>query len=154
MLNIYRDKIPKNSILWDDPELAFQGMLQMGHTFDDKLCREVMKNIDGVTVKNGQFIKTKFGDTHISKLQTGCKTVLIALELAKDNKNNKIIQIVECGSNAINLLARIQIEYSIETKVYTDQYIQIPDKQFKCRLDGVEYSNGQKLYFKMRGWLD
>lgn len=141
-------------MLWDDPELAFQGMLQMGHTFDDKISREIMKEIDGVSIKNGQLIRTKFGDTHISKLQTGCKTVLIAIELAKDPENNKIIQVVECGSNAINLLARIQSKYNIETKVYTDQYIQIPDKWFECRFDGVEYSDGQKLYFKMRGWLD
>ena len=53
VLNIYRDKIPKNSILWDDPELAFQGMLQMGHTFDDKISREIMKEIDDVSIKNG-----------------------------------------------------------------------------------------------------
>lgn len=65
MLNIYRDKIPKNSILWSDPELAFQGMLQMGYTFDDKLCREVMEKIDGVTVKKGEYIETMLGPTHI-----------------------------------------------------------------------------------------
>lgn len=151
MLNIYRDKIPKNSVLWDDPELAFQGMLQMGHTFDDKLCREVMAKIDGVTVKKGEYIETALGPTHIQKLSTGCKTVLIAISTAG---TNKVIQAMWCGSNAINLLADISSREHIKTKVYTKTCIAIPQKQFKCIFDGVRYTDGQKLYFKMRGWLD
>lgn len=59
-----------------------------------------------------------------------------------------------CGSNAINLLADISSREHIRSKVYTRTCIAIPQKEFKCRFDGVKYTDGQKLYFKMRGWLD
>lgn len=149
MLSIYRDKIPKNSILWNDPERIFQYLLSNGEKFDDKVYREVMQKIDGVTVKKGEYIETKLGPTHIQKLSTGCKTVLIAISTAS---TNKIIQAMECGSNAINLLADISSRDNIDTKVYTKTCIAIPQKQFKCTFDGIKYTDGQELYFKMRGW--
>ena len=149
MLNIYRDKIPKNSILWSDPERVFQYLLNNGEQFDNKQCREVMAKIDGVTVKKGEYIETKLGPTHIQRLQTGCTTVLIALQSAD---TNKIVSAMECGSNAINLLAEIQSRDNINSKVYTRTCIAIPQKEFKCIFDGVKYTDGQELYFRMRGW--
>lgn len=151
MLHIYMHKVPEKFNKCRDAEAIFNGLLMQGEKFDDLLSREVMQKIDGVTVKKGEYIETMLGPTHIQKLSTGCKTVLIAISTAG---TNKVIQAMWCGSNAINLLAEIQSRDNINSKVYTKTCIAIPQKQFKCIFDGVRYTDGQKLYFKMRGWLD
>lgn len=68
MLHIYVNKIPDKFIRYSDAEQIFSNILMKNTVFDDPLSREVMKEIDGVTVKNGLYIETKFGNCSLYQL--------------------------------------------------------------------------------------
>lgn len=70
---------------------------------------DVMKRIDHAVLldKKSGAIQTQFGITDILHLSTGCKTVLSYLYIVKRSEHKfsgKILDVTECGSNALNVL--------------------------------------------------
>ena len=61
-----------------------------------------LKEIDGVTDRNGKYVTTKYGTILLSDISTGCKAVLLAI-----NNANYLIDSDEMGCNALIVLAKI-----------------------------------------------
>lgn len=62
--------------------------------------KNLMLKIDGVDLIKGKYIRTKFGETSLNNLSTGCKAAIIM----KDDPGS-VINLSEMGSNVIRLLA-------------------------------------------------
>lgn len=151
MLHIYMHKVPKKFNKCRDAEVIFNGLLLQGEKFDDPLSREVMQKIDGVTVKKGLYIVTKFGECSLYQLSTGTKTVLNALHY---RDTNTLVPMVEAGSNAIYTLMDISRREKLNTNVYTDWGMDLPEREdFDCYFDGVRFRSGEKLYATICGWI-
>lgn len=150
MLHIYVNKIPDKFIKYSDAEQIFSNILMKNTVFDDPLSREVMKEIDGVTVKNGLYIETKFGNCSLYQLQTGAKQVLNALYY---RDTNIIVPLVEAGPNAIYTLMDISRREGLNTNVYMYDWIEAMDKDdFDCYLDGERITSSMDLCAKICGW--
>ena len=66
----------------------------------DSDLKNLMLKIDGVDLIKGKHIRTKFGETSLNNLSTGCKAAIIM----KDDPE-LVINLSEMGSNVIRLLA-------------------------------------------------
>lgn len=66
----------------------------------DSDLKNLMLKIDGVDLIKGKYIRTKFGETSLNNLSTGCKAAIIM----KDDPES-VINLSEMGSNVIRLLA-------------------------------------------------
>ena len=66
----------------------------------DSDLKNLMLKIDGVDLIKGKYIRTKFGETSLNNLSTGCKAAIIM----KDDPKS-VINLSEMGSNVIRLLA-------------------------------------------------
>lgn len=66
----------------------------------DSDLKNLMLKIDGVDLIKGKYIRTKFGETSLNNLSTGCKAAIIM----KDDPGS-VINLSEIGSNVIRLLA-------------------------------------------------
>lgn len=66
----------------------------------DSDLKNLMLKIDGVDLIKGKYIRTKFGETSLNNLSTGCKAAIIM----KDDPSS-VINLSEMGSNVIRLLA-------------------------------------------------
>lgn len=66
----------------------------------DSDLKNLMLKIDGVDLIKGKYIRTKFGETSLNNLSTGCKAAIIM----KDDPGS-VINLSEMGSNVIRLLA-------------------------------------------------
>ena len=116
MLNIYtlNNNMSKFKLI-PDVELGFLDVKLSGELFSDNVYNYIMKSIDGISNRKGDYIETVFGSTSMDKLSTGCKAVLLAYYY----RNNKdiLVNIVECGDNAIEILFKLSKKYDIY--VYT-----------------------------------
>ena len=67
---------------------------------------EIMKKVDNAKLIDKKLgtIKTPFGVTDITHLSTGCKTVLCYSYLFKEGQKDIIIDVTECGYNALDVL--------------------------------------------------
>lgn len=138
----------KNCII--NVEQAFNQLVELGEKFDKPIYNKVMHQIDGVISRDDQLIHTKYGDTHISKLSTGCKAVMMCIKFAN---TNKIVNISECGQNALNLLADIQMHNkSIEMNVFAYRGMDIINDKIVCRYNGRIIRSGSELYREVCGW--
>lgn len=150
MLHIYINKIPDKFIKYRDAEQIFQNILMKKEQFNDKIYIEAMNKIDGVTVKKGTYIKTKFGECSMYQLQTGVKQVLNALYY-KDT--NILVPMVEAGPNALYTLMDISRREKLNTKVYMENWVEAMDKNdFECYLDGEYITSSMDLCAKICGW--
>lgn len=74
----------------------------------DELCEDVLLKIDSAVIldRNLGTIKTKFGITDIYHLSMGCKIVLTYIYMYKHKNQfgNMILEITECGGNALQVL--------------------------------------------------
>ena len=151
MLHIYMHKVPEGFNKRRDAEAIFKSLLMQGEKFDDPLSREVMQKIDGVTVKKGLYIVTKFGECSLYQLSTGTKTVLNALHY---RDTNTLVPMVEAGPNAISLLMDISRREKLNTNVYIERGMDLPGREdFDCYFDGVRFRSGEKLYATICGWI-
>lgn len=66
----------------------------------DSDLKNLMLKIGGVDLIKGKYIRTKFGETSLNNLSTGCKAAIIM----KDDPSS-VINLSEMGSNVIRLLA-------------------------------------------------
>lgn len=134
-----------NASYIDDVESYFNASIILDENpFDSNLDRKIMKIIDGVTYKDGVVIKTKFGKTHIDKLSTGCKALLL---INKYRNTEKVVNITECGDNVIKLIFELGEKCNI--KIYTKRVIRMPNINKKCLFNDIEVNIGLDLYRKM-----
>lgn len=66
----------------------------------DSKLKNLMLKIDGVDIIKGKYIRTKFGETSLNNLSTGCKVAIIMTDNPKETAN-----LSEMGANVIRLLA-------------------------------------------------
>ena len=138
----------KNCIV--NVEQAFDQIVDLGEKFDKPIYNRIMHQIDGVLSRDDQTIHTKYGHTHISRLQTGCKAVMLCIKFAN---TDKIINISECGQNALNLLADIQMHNeNIEMNVFAYRGMDMINDKIVCRYNGRIMKSGTELYRKVCGW--
>lgn len=101
MINITSKEPTENYIRGVDAE--FDVMIK-ARMFNN-LSLEVMKKVDNAELldKNLGTIKTPYGITDITHLSTGCKTVLLYLNMPDEDKNC-ILNISQAGPNALEVL--------------------------------------------------
>lgn len=90
-------------------------------------AKEILKVIDGVTVKKGSYVKTKFGECSINDLSTGCKALLLANYFGENN----IVNFSECGDNVIDYASTMKRRI----KAYIPQILTLNNNRV------VEYNN-------------
>ena len=84
---------------------SFFDLFVLSQNFKE-LDKEVLFKIDNAILIDKNDIKTPFGTTNILNLSTGCKTVLSYLHMIRNKAEyqNTILNITECGSNALEVL--------------------------------------------------
>lgn len=109
MINIWTDKhlINENCDFFNDCDLFVDSMVTAKDFSERDL--EAIKLIDNavVTDKLTGEVKTPYGLTNIENLSSGCKVVLTYLYIIrKKNIPSKVavINVTECGENALNVL--------------------------------------------------
>jgi hypothetical protein len=90
-----------------------------GFTEPDK---RIMEKIDNAQIIDINKIETPYGIGAITNLSTGCKTLINIL-----HNSNKVINISECGENAVNLISELNIP---------DVYLYMPFMQLLNMCDG------------------
>ena len=139
MLNLWtnRDLIPKDLLFIDGANGFFNGKVEQ-NKYEDSLSRELMLVIDGVKVKKGNYIETKFGSTDIKNLSSGCKTGLLALEY-----NGKGCINTECmGENVFDTLCDIVDKNNLTINLFVQRVYGvglITNRSF--RVNGVLYED-------------
>jgi len=79
-----------------------------------------MQAIDGVIIRKGDIIETKFCKTLLNDLSTGCKSIILAVFY---EASKYVVSIDECGENALKIL--FKIGEKIDIRVFTSSYIKI-----------------------------
>lgn len=109
MINIIKSVNNVNDFdyFFDDCESFFKAKVHSKSFTDDDL--DVMSAIDNAVLldKNIGTIKTSFGATYIDNLSSGCKVVLTYLYILRNKNSYKgkiLLNVTECGSNALNVL--------------------------------------------------
>lgn len=101
MLNFITD-LDKTGTKIGNPDIFFD--LKLDYYAEkcnsDSDLKNLMLKIDGVDLIKGKYIRTKFGETSLNNLSTGCKAAIIM----KDDPES-VINLSEMGSNVIRLLA-------------------------------------------------
>lgn len=115
MIQIYSDKEHLNSkykdigVIWAyfDSHIFFKDF--------DSTDEKIMATIDQAVIKDREFsmMKTTLGVANKSKLSSGCKTALIVNYLLKNNKQNRAIDVISCGGNALSIIYDLVNDTSI-----------------------------------------
>lgn len=110
-------------------------------TEKDKQC---IKDIDGSDYITSDKIITRFGETQIEHISTGCKTMLNILHYP-----NTVFNVVECGDNVIDKLfelAKCNTEYTIYSQnmilpsnLTLEHSIKINGKEFDSIKDIIDW---------------
>ena len=111
--------------------------------FDD-LDLDVMQKIDNAILldRNVGSVKTRFGLTDILHLSTGCKVVLSYLYIQRNKGvfSESILDITECGSNALDILFECVDKLSDSSTVFLLRH---SNNLWKCK-DRYYVINGSK----------
>lgn len=106
-----------------------------------------MKEIDGISIKKGNYIKTKFGETSLDSISTGLKTLLNLCYLQK-NDLKYAVNITECGPNVLKL---IFTDFDIDNELLLE-HNNIPKfKGISLNVDGTSYDSASELYEYLAG---
>lgn len=109
MLTIYLDK---ESIENRNKEIIEMNDMYFNRNVTDSLIKNAPKDyiriIDNSKYIGDLKIKSRFTDTQesVAKLSTGCKTIYNTIYYA--NKNDKVINTVECGYNALTEIVELK----------------------------------------------
>lgn len=134
-LYISKNTIPSNMEIIDDIDMTFDYMIYTDKIRMDNIDKEIVKKIDKAKVREDGLMDTPFSNgVSIDRLSTGCKTLILANHLG----TNQIINISQCGNNALNML------FNLDNKSYYLSYCIIPSNtEFKFP---VKVNNRKKLY--------
>lgn len=95
-LRLYLDEVPEKQILVNDVEKQF-ATLELHCTDKEK---EIVKKIEQGDLIDSFSFMDRFGfKLYTSELSTGCKAALCVL-----NSNDKVINLIECGFNARDVI--------------------------------------------------
>lgn len=113
---------------------------------DYNQAKDIIKSIDGVDLLNDFKVKSQFteGEIDLSKLSTGCKTVLNVVTYPEE-----IFTAVECGLNALNVIYQKSIG-----KIYMKELITSITENIKCDILVID-KNGERAFSdtkSMRDW--
>ena len=137
MLRIYTPgNVPTDYIIIKDVENAFNGMFAelVLRSLSDPVIRDILSSIENsYFIGDTSFIRTHFGVCTIHKCAIGTKAVMLAY-LCRGNPY--VINISECGNNAITELLRIGKDYNLNVTLL----IRIP---LKATLDIIEVNGEQ-----------
>ena len=148
MLNIFMHKFPNGYTKIYDCELYFKQLVAQGENFNQQIYKQIIQDIDKVDMIDDKVIETPFGKTSINDIQTGCKTVLLAIYFCI-HKLKYIVNLEECGQNAIQSLIDIQTKNNIETFGFVENGVQMYYGRSQCRLDNKLYDNYSIIYTKV-----
>lgn len=100
MLTIYIDKVNKNKLdIVKDVEKEFMQLKIKGTEIEKKILME----IEQAQYNDSQSFIDRFGfKLHWTELSTGCKAALCVV-----NRPDKIIDLIECGNNARDIIVSI-----------------------------------------------
>lgn len=118
MINIVT-KVGNNDRVVRDAESYFNVKVKPDVRNFAEVDLNVMKKIDGAVLLDSNLgtIQTKFGITNIKSLSSGCKTILSYLYMKRnsDSQGDKILDITECGANALEMLFQC-VDYYQDSK--------------------------------------
>ena len=115
MINIITEKPDrKYKYSFDDCESFFRLKVHSKQFTDTDI--RVMQLVDNARLldRNTGAMTTDFGVGSIDNLSTGCKTVLTYLFIQRNRdyfENDILIDVTECGSNALDVLFDVMEEY-------------------------------------------
>ncbi len=102
MIHLYTALTDKSNLIVDvEMEFMLQLKFKNRHIFDDEICNDIIRDIDGLEWRQGPVVFTRFGETSLSDLSTGCKGALLAIK-----SPDLIINSAEFGNNAFAALVR------------------------------------------------
>ncbi len=115
MINLSTDYSEENR----EKYLTFQNEYFSAVTLNEPLDDTdliIIKRIDGAEVIEDNRIYGKYGETYLSNLSSGTKTVLNLRNMLKKH-NECYIDITSCGDNAIEVLVDILKQYDNEVSI-------------------------------------
>lgn len=115
----------------------------LSRDFDD-MDLYAMQSIDKAVLldKNIGTIQTRFGVSDILHLSTGCKVVLSYLYIKRcgDTFSGKVLDITECGSNALDVLfdcvEKLNDSETVFLLRHSNQLIKCKDRSFSFSVNG------------------
>lgn len=119
---------------FDDCETFFKSRIHSNMFKDNDIS--AMLSIDNAVLldKNTGAIRTDFGITDIEKLSTGCKVVLVYLHILRnihDYKGSVLLNITECGANALDVLFDLVENHEVELNITF--LLKHRNNLFKCK---------------------
>lgn len=112
--------------------------------FNEKIYNQIMRKIDNIQYRKGNFIKNSFGETSMIKLSTGCKAAMLCAYFAN---TPKIISVNECGENSLQVIFAMGNKADIN--IFSNIVIRVCNPNIKCIIGGEEVVGGYNLYNKM-----
>lgn len=109
MINISTDYSIENRQNYLCENNAYFKTITSNYEFTEEYW-EIIKKIDGATIKNDKEINGKFGTTFLTNISAGTKTLLNILHMIHFNEKCAI-DISSCGDNAIDVLVDILNKY-------------------------------------------
>ena len=118
MVSLYTDKIYVSGDVTTDNDSFFDRFITAKSIdTDDNGCK-YLKQIDGAKILDAEMgtIITPLGATVLENISTGTKTVLNLIHLQRINKP-AILDVTECGANALDAVFELMDNYVGEVKV-------------------------------------
>lgn len=142
MLTIYTKKDSCKKII--DVESRFRMLIRDGETFSNDAYTKIMKKIDNISERRGNIITSRFGETLIESLSSGCKAVLLAVYY---HDSDIAVSVDECGENALKVL--FKIAEKINLQVYVSNYIKVNESDIECIVSDKLCKGGYAIYQRL-----
>lgn len=150
MLNIYtKSGIPEGSELIYNVESEFKRVISKNYDIltSDRVIRNILKKIDNARIVHGAGLHTPFGYCTIYNCSTSSKAAILVY-LYRDT--NKVVNITECGENAIVLLSLAPYDFN----TYMSSCLPLGKSERTVRFKGKEMTlsqaNKESLYERIK----
>lgn len=133
--------VPNKYKIIDDIDTEFDKLVANNFIGINNTDMMIMKAIDNVVKYSKGLITTKFGNTLIFDLSTGCKACI----LANHSNDSTVINIEQCGKNALNVI------FALDNKRYLMRFSGITrdvkiKNPIKINKTGNIYNSADKIY--------
>lgn len=143
MLHIFTDNklVDKPYIKDVDAEFEIDAP-NIENKYTDAESIAILKEMEGMTSRNGSYVDCKFGTVKLTDISSGCKNLLLCI-----SRGSKcIINIDEMGYNAIKILFRIA--KSRELDVVSHRVIKYIDNDYEATVNG-ETNIGEDITYAL-----
>lgn len=148
MLKIYTDSSKSKKRFIRDVVAKFDmSLVDPNKTYDDEKSEYALKEIEGMTLRDGNNIKSKFGIVNLHNISASCKAALLCATLPDDF----LINIDEAGDNAVKVIAKLSQTKDINVACH--RVIDFLPSDFSCYVDD-EYCTGREIELSMQYVLD